>query len=90
MCWLLYKELKNIIIIGKQNFRQKGPLWIRSSIDRFMKFIFTNMYNYNSRLKVKAIIWTYHTMSCFTTTVKEKIRKGNNFAINTNLYFSAA
>ena len=56
MCWLLYKELKNIIIIGKQNFRQKGPLWIRSSIDRFMKFIFTNMYNYNSRLKVKAII----------------------------------
>ena len=56
MCWLLYKELKNIIIIRKQNFRQKGALWIRSSIDRFMKFIFTNMYNYNSRLKVKAII----------------------------------
>ena len=56
MCWLLYKELKNIIITGKQNFRQKGALWIRSSIDRFMKFIFTNMYNYNSRLKVKAII----------------------------------
>ena len=37
MYWLLYKELKNIII-RKQNFRQKGALWIRSSIDRFMKF----------------------------------------------------